>query len=373
MKISIISAIGNPRSPKTWSNTPNNITKVLENDKLLGETYESSTNNVKFKAVAFLLKVYYRLTWFRNKNDMLPFIFKYKRILDGYSSVKFLNESSIKNVLHFGTLGMPLNKVPQNQNHYLYIDGTWDLWSKQVTDLEGLSSKDIENVNNLEIRAYKNAKHIFSISEYVKKNLINEYGISKERITVVGTGTGVIKPYFGPKDYSNGKILFAAKGRFNDKGGDLVLETFSKALKTYPNLKLSIVGQNDYSSQINHPNIETYGFIPIDQLQDLFNSHCLFLMPAINEPWGLVYIEAMLCRMPIVGLNRNSFPELSGYGKYGFGIETSNSDLLAKLITDLISDPQKLERLGFDCQEYAKSKFTWEKSVKIICDKVKEI
>lgn len=336
----------------------------------MGEVFESSTNNNKFKIINFFFKVYYRLIWFRSKNNNLPFIFKYKRILSGRSSIKFLNNSSTKNILHFGTLSMPLTKVPDNQKHYLFIDGTWNLWSTQATDLNGFSSKNIKDVNDLEIRAYKNATHIFSISEYVKQNLITKYHISSDRISVVGTGTGVIKPYFGLKHYTNGKILFAAKGRFKDKGGDLVLESFYKVLKEYPNLKLSIVGQNDYSSQINHPNIDTYGFISIDELQELFNSHSLFLMPAINEPWGLVYIEAMLCKMPIVGLNRNSFPELSGYGKYGFGIDTIDSDLLAKIIIDLIGNPSKLESVGNDCQSFAVSEFTWGKTVKMICSVV---
>lgn len=367
MKISVISAVGDPRSPKTWSNTTNNITQELERSGFLGEVFESSKNDIKFKIFDLILRSYYKIQWFKSKNSYLPFVFKYKRILNGWSSIQFLKKSNIKNVLHFGTLSMPLTKIPDNQNHYLFIDGTWDLWSKQATDLGGFSSKNIVDVNDLEKKAYENATHIFSISEYVKQNLINQYGISENRITVVGTGTGIIKPYFGVKDYANGKILFVAKGRFKDKGGDLVLESFSKALKVYPNLKLSIVGQNDYSSQINHPNIQTYGFISVDELQEIFNSHSLFLMPAINEPWGLVYIEAMLCRMPIVGLNRNSFPELSGYGKYGFGIDSLDSDHLAKLITDLMGNPLKLENVGVDCQKFAMSEFTWGNTVNKIC------
>jgi glycosyltransferase involved in cell wall biosynthesis len=370
LKISVISALGNPRNPKTWSNTPNNITQELERIGILGEVFESSHNNIIFKGITLFARVYYRLIWLKSKNSYLPFIFKYKRILNGWSSIEFLKKSPIKKVLHFGTLSMPLTNVPDDQNHYLFIDGTWDLWCKQATDMKGFTSKNIADLNKLEIRAYRNAKHIFSISEYVKDNLISQYNISSDLITVVGTGTGIIKPFFGQKDYTNGKILFAAKGRFNDKGGDLVLEAFSKALKVYPNLKLSIVGQNDYSSEIEHSNIDTFGFVSMDELQELFNSHSLFLMPAINEPWGLVYIEAMLCRMPIVGLNINSFPELSGYGKYGFGIDTFNGNLLAELIIDLVSNPSSLESIGDNCQSFALSKFTWEKTVSKICTEI---
>lgn len=371
-KISVICSMGHPRSPKTWSNTPNNIVQILEKNHFLGEVFESSKNNIFFKTLQLLLKVYYKV-FFNKYSSCLNHISKYQRILDGWSSIVYLNNSSNKNLLHFGTLGLPLTKVPENQNHYIYVDSTWNLWSKQATDLKLISDRDIEIINNLEIEAYSNVRHIFSISEYVKDNLIKEYGIPDDRITVVGTGTGIIKPYFGDKNYTNGKILFVAKGRFKDKGGDIVLNAFYKALESFPNLELSIVGQNDYSSKINHPNIKTYGFVTIDILQELFNSHSLFLMPALNEPWGLVYVEAMLCRMPIIGLNRNSFPELSGYGKYGFGIDSPNPDVLAEMIVDLMGKPEILEEKGSFAQDFAINKFSWEKTCDMIFDKISVI
>ncbi|RZL69170.1 MAG: glycosyltransferase [Pedobacter sp.] len=193
-----------------------------------------------------------------------------------------------------------------------------------------------------------------------------------EKITVVGTGTGIIKPFYEKKNYTKPKILFAAKGRFKDKGGDLVLKAFFKALETLPELELSIVGQNDYSDQISHPRIKTYGFVSIEELQQLFNSHSLFLMPALNEPWGLVYIEAMLCKMPIVGLNRNSFPELSKNGEYGAIISEPDSVALADSIIRLFEDPIQLEQIGIEAQKFALANFTWENTVNKIL-KVMEV
>lgn len=372
MKINVTSALGNPKSKSTWSGTPFNIIQELENKGIKGEVFESSKNNILFTSISFLLRLSYRLFWLNNKSNSLPFIFKFKRILNGISSIAYLRKFSSNNIIHFGTLSVPLlnHKGLRNQNHYLYIDGTWDLWSKCATDLNGFSSADIIFINELEKKAYKNIKHIFSVSEYVKQNLVEKYKISATNITVVGTGTGIIKPYFGTKDYTNGKILFVAKGRFEDKGGDLVLEAFLKTIQVLPNLQLSIVGQKNYSSIISHPNIKTYGFLEINDLQELFNIHSLFLMPALNEPWGLVYIEAMLCKMPIVGLNRNSFPELSGYGKYGFGIDFPDSNALSELILDLMNNPFKLEETGILAQKRALSEFTWEATVQKISNEI---
>jgi len=206
-------------------------------------------------------------------------------------------------------------------------------------------------------------EHIFTISEYVKDDLIHHYQINPQKITVVGTGLGVIKPYLGAKDYSNGKILFAAKGRFEDKGGNLVLKAFEMASTTNPNMELIIVGQNEYTEQLKGKNIKTYGFISIEELQNIFNECSLFLMPAINEPWGLVYLEALACKMPIVGLNRNSFPEISQNGKYGFGLDDENPEKLCKVLLEAFSDNKKLEEMGKAGQEFCLEKFSWSKTV----------
>jgi len=184
-----------------------------------------------------------------------------------------------------------------------------------------------------------------------------------KKITAVGTGLGVIKPYFGLKNYSNGKILFAVKERFEDKGGLLVLEAFKIALKSNPNLELTIIGQSKYTEKIILPNVKVYGFVTVEKLQEIFNESSIFLMPATYEPWGLVYLEALACKIPIVGFNRNSFPEISGNGVYGFSINEINPEELAKILIDAFSNPQKLYEIGVKAQNYCLNKYSWGNTV----------
>jgi glycosyltransferase involved in cell wall biosynthesis len=366
IKINICS-IGDPRSPKTWSGTPYNLYSELETMNCLGSAFNSyALNNNYKKGLVKLISMFY----YSNSIDLGRGFFE--RYLNARKVVLETAKSDSNLTLHTGTLDLPFYKLPKNQYHYLFCDSTWNLWSSYSTNMKGYKKKLLSDAVNLEKKAYSQMEHIFPISEYVKDNLINYYGISSKKITVVGTGLGVIKPYFGIKNYSNGKILFAAKGRFEDKGGSLVLEAFRKALKTNPNLELNIVGQNEYTQNINEQNIKTYGFLSIDELQNLFNECSLFLMPAINEPWGLVYLEALACKMPIVGLNRNSFPEISARGDYGFGLDEINSDKLSEVLVNAFSDPLKLEKMGVEGQKNCIDTFSWNKTTTRIINKIKE-
>lgn len=364
MKINLFSAIGDPRSPKTWSGTVYNIYQELAANNNLEDAYISYNNNLLLRLCSRCLMFYNKIRFY-NKKDQMMMGLRYAslRRLSSYSAKKFANKSTSKHFLHFGTFSLPYIKKHIDQFHYCLIDATWNIWLNNSTDIELIKLKDRTIIEKLEVKAYNNADHIFTISNYVKQNLIEHYNIDKSKITVVGTGTGIIQPFYGEKDYKNRKILFVAKGRFKDKGGELVLKAFDLLLAKYPNIELSIVGQNNYKGLINHPNIKTYGFIPLNELQELFNLNSLFLMPAINEPWGLVYIEAMLCKMPIIGINKNSFPELSNYNQFGIGIDGSNYLALANAIDFMLCKPDIMEKTGLLAQEYALKSYTWSNTV----------
>lgn len=357
-----ICSFGDSTNPKTWSGTPFNIyTELLGMDRL-GNVINVELKRKRYIIAKVLSKVYYAdsLNW---QHGMI------NRYFCAYYAKKNINECNSKYTLHLGTLGLPFRKLENGRKNYLFCDSTWNLWNNNATNSKN-TPQLLFDAERLEQESYMQMDHIFTISEYVKQNLISHYKIDAKKITVVGTGLGVIAPYFKAKDYSNGKILFVAKGRFEDKGGPSVIEAFKIASRINPNLELTIVGQDKYIEEINVKNIKTYGYVELRKLQELFNNSSLFLMPAVNEPWGLVYLEAMACKMPIVGLNKNSFPEISANGNNGFGLKRLDVNELAQVLVDAFSNPQKLEEMGSRAQEFCLRKFSWKKTVQKIIETI---
>ena len=258
---------------------------------------------------------------------------------------------------------MPRFASKASSKDYIFSDSTWNSWSQFSTIMSRYRPHLILEADRLEALSYEQAEHIFSTSEYVKDNLITHYRVPPSKVSVVGTGLGAIAPYHGPKDYSNGKILFVAKGRFEDKGGHLVLSAFAQAQKANPRLSLTIVGQSHYPQEYGTiPGITTHGFVSLKTLQELFETHSLFVMPAKNEPWGLVYLEALVCRMPIIGLRANAFPEISQNGKFGTMLEDDDPTTLAAAMLSAF-DSSTLERTGIAGQAFCLQHFTWKLTV----------
>lgn len=66
---------------------------------------------------------------------------------------------------------------------------------------------------------------------------------------------------------------------------------------------LTIVGSGPLESDIrclNAPNITLTGFVPNEQLPEIFHRHDIFILPSLYEPWGLVVEEALYHGLPVI-------------------------------------------------------------------------
>ena len=361
-----VCGLGNPLAPSTWSGTPANICRSLSEMARLNATLDSSAYaHPRIKQVTHRVSnLYYRCSFDTGRG-------RFERYLRARYVNAFFRAGNSTDVLHTGTLDLPLPILSPGIRHYLFCDSTWDLWRHGSSNISLYSDKLLADAERLEQMSYRQMSHIFPISEYVRQNLITHYHIPPERITVVGTGRGAIKPYTGPKDYQNCTILFVAKGRFEDKGGKLLIEGFKRAWQRNSRLRLIIVGDERHRKLIGDvQNVEVHGFVSLERLQDFFNRASLFAMPAVNEPWGLAYLEALSCKTPVMGLNRNALPEITQHGRFGFCLNDATAGAVAEVLLDACSHPERLAQMGSDGQEYCLRSFTWERTVKRILETI---
>ena len=363
--IAINNGDGDPRDPRSWSGTTSNIFHAIESLGVRVVGINSAVNKYQAHLYIFI----HQLSGLGTDYAGGPIF----RAQSGKVAQRYIKKYGCKKVLHMGQLVLPIPNIDPKFDHYLVCDTTRNLWNRFNTNLlERCTPKMLQVAESLEWQAFAQVKHFFPFSEYVRENLINYYNINPNRITVVGTGRGRLKPFAGTKNYNNGHILFVARGRFQDKGGLILLEGFKIAQKQNPNLKLVIVGQDEYKYLNGSvPNLTVKGYIPWgEELQNLFDTSALFAMPSLNEPWGLVYLEALACKTPVLGLNRNALPEITQQGKYGFLVDEPTPQSIAQTILQAFSNPQKLKEMGDAGQKYCLERFTWERVARKIINVV---
>lgn len=365
----VVSSAGDPYDPKTWSGTPRNIILALERRGLCvrGVDWTLLSQRFERQAPVRLVRLASRMhRVFADPRTARP------RARSATAVADLARRLDCTQILHMNTLDLPLPRRNPLQSHYLLCDTTWNLWARQATNMLQFNAPYVHAADELEQAAYNQVEHIFPIGRYVTGNLVDHYGVDPARITPVGSGLNTITPYFGEKDYQNGYILAVAKARFEDKGGSLLLEAFRLARRTHPDLKLVVVGSpGNAKFALEATNVVFTGFVPAHDLQRLFEEASLFAMPALNEPWGLVYLEALACRTPILGLARNALPEMTGSGRYGFLVDDATPEAVASALLGAVSDPVRLRRMGVEGQAHCLKTYSWDAVAERIATRIR--
>jgi len=210
---------------------------------------------------------------------------------------------------------------------------------------------------------YSNAYRIFTTSRNTRRSLTEDYGITPEKIEVIGYGLNLEEVKVFNKKYDTKTILFIGMD-FERKGGFVLLEAFKKIKEEIPEAKLIIIGPNKDIYTIEGPGVEFLGNISDRKMiENYYEQASLFVMPSLCEPFGLVFLEAMAYKIPCIGTNRDAMPEIIQEGKTGFLVPAGDSQALAQKIIPLLKDEAYLKQLGDNAYGFVKENFLWEKVV----------
>ena len=174
------------------------------------------------------------------------------------------------------------------------------------------------------------AKHIVTVSEFSKQDIINNFKIPAEKISVVPNG---IRNNFKPlsyeqkdnikNEYTLGNEYFLAVGGIHPRKNILqLLKSFSQFKKwQQSNMKLVIAGRLAWQSEIFIEKLKSYkyrndvvltGYINDNTLADLMGSAYALVYPSLFEGFGVPIIEAMQSGTPVITSNTSSMPEVGG-------------------------------------------------------------
>jgi len=95
--------------------------------------------------------------------------------------------------------------------------------------------------------------------------------------------------------------------------------------------------------------------------EEAFEQSDVFVFPTYYETFGLVNLEAMAHKKPIVATNEGGIPDVVKDGENGLIAERKDSDSLAKCIGRLLDSKELRQRMGEDGYKKLKELFTEEK------------
>lgn len=202
-------------------------------------------------------------------------------------------------------------------------------------------------------------KKIFTMGEWERIELVNNYGLPSEKVVHVGGGCNIDDSLIDYSDKRGNKILFVGKD-FERKNGPLVVEAYMKAKKIIPDLELYIAGPSDIEYHEN--GIFCLGLLSFDELVPYYNKCDIFCLPSKFEAYGLVFAEALIFGLPCIGKNVFEMPYFIENGNTGALLENDDSDELCELIISVISSTEMKNNV-IKRKNLYKSKYSWKNVV----------
>lgn len=95
-----------------------------------------------------------------------------------------------------------------------------------------------------------------------------------------------------------------------------------------------------------------------DDARAFFRCIDLFCLPSLWEGLGLVLIEAMLAKTPILGSQAGAIPEILGDGQFGFLFPSNDLTALIRQLSHLQKSPHLLEQMSNKAHRYAIQSFS---------------
>ena len=194
-----------------------------------------------------------------------------------------------------------------------------------------------------ERKIYERASLTFTYSKNIKDSLLSQYDITPSRVATVGVGYSLPSPpALNPEKYASQSILFVGLD-WQRKGGPLLLEAFILVQQQVPDVTLTIVGCCPVVDKV--PNVSVIGKVSLPEVCRFYEQSAVFCMPSHREPFGLVYLEAMLYQLPIVALSVGALPELVSSGHNGY-LTQAKAPALAEQLMYLVQHPNVCQEMG---------------------------
>lgn len=244
------------------------------------------------------------------------------------------------------------------------------------------TKKDLWQLTNWSRYSILHADHIVTISNATKKDLLKNYSVDKNKITVAYPGYNSSLFYYPQPKHKIDPILskYKIEGEYVVYTGTIQprknLIRLIEAFKRIDNLKLVIVGKTRgegregwmYDEILAKPRelgiedrVIFTGFMPAEDLPFIVAGAKAFILVSLWEGFGIPVIEAMACGVPVVVSNISSLPEITGDA--GLLVNPESVEQIEQAIRTITTD-KKLHAKLSKRSLFQAQRFNWKKCTK---------
>lgn len=230
--------------------------------------------------------------------------------------------------------------------------------------------------------AIRRSKKIIAVSNYTKKDIIEQFGVASEKIKMIYEGVASLHQAvdsrftakLNVKEILSGycilePYLLYVGNAYPHKNLESLIQVYIQLRQVHPYLKLVLVGREDYfyhrlkqfAQDVggDEASIIFPGYVPDRDLQTLFERAAVYIFPSKYEGFGLPPLEAMSRGCAVISSNATCLPEILGEAAHYFNPYDQES--MYRAINDVLSNPDVKALLVAKGKEHSKI-YSWTKA-----------
>jgi glycosyltransferase involved in cell wall biosynthesis len=209
------------------------------------------------------------------------------------------------------------------------------------------------------------------------KELFTSYGFNlpEDRIKVIYNGVNIpssIPDVKWPDNQQHAIRILSVGHSIERKGFHLVMEALTTLNQKYNNIFYYIIGDgvdfDFFRAQAEFHGISdiTYflGRKKNDEVFGYLKHADIFILPSWDEAFGVVYLEAMAMKLPIIATESEGFSEVIHHGKNGYLVKSKSVEQITNVLNTLISNSELRKQVGDLGYQTIINKFSWEKNAR---------
>jgi starch synthase len=241
--------------------------------------------------------------------------------------------------------------------------------------------------------AYQAADGVVAVSESMKRDVHEEYGVALDRVRVIHNGIDLqqYRPTPDPAvlrdlqiDPQTPFVLFV--GRITRQKGIIhlvnAIKHFNAGVQVVlcagapdtPEIAAEMTAAVDRArADSSHPIVWIREMLPKDKVITLYTHAAIFVCPSVYEPFGIINLEAMACETPVVASAVGGIPEVVDHGTTGFlvppeasgpsDVEPKHPEQFSKDLADavnrLLADPALRATMARASRTRVERQFSW--------------
>lgn len=336
-------------------------------------------HGLNIKELGVFLYPYLTETEYRERYDWLQFLQKINHVPTG--------KSLYEEVLRYAVLSRQIAREEKFDIIHAHdwlsfpagleakrISGKKLVAHVHATEIERTGGSVNKNIYNIEKECLRQADQIITVGGRTRDIVADNYGVTKDKIEVVHNG--IDHDYFENVDQGRNRLLSLKKtghrlvlfsGRLTiQKGPDYFIRAAQKALTIDPKIYFLIFGAGDMKNKLMHlaaglgisDKVLFGDWLRGPDLVYAYQAADLYVMSSVFEPFGIMVLEAMMNRTPVLVSKQAGAVEAV---KNILTVDFWDTDEMADKIVFVLSHGQLHKHLAENGREEVK-KITWEKA-----------